>query len=714
MFACALWVLAARPSDARAADAVAVPPPAYPQAKQAAIVDEYHSVRVADPYRWLEEAGSPESREWLAAQRDVTRRYFASLPGRDVLRGRLAALWDFPRCGLPETGGRTLFFQRVDGQRNQPVLYAWDGAEAAPRPLVDPNQLDPSGATSTCGWSVSPDGRWLAYALMVAGSDQHVWRIRDVAANQDLPETLATTLYNEIVWSPRSDGFYYARSNIPPPPAAGEPRPPERVLRIKFHRVGEEPERDRVLYERGTARDAMCDVRLSHDGRWLVSRLWRGLERDRRVFYIDLHEARPTPRWIVGASKAYFQFIGVDQDRFLLQTDQDAPRGRVIAIDRRRTASEHWRTIVPEGDDTLVETTLVDRQLVVRGLRDAASVVRRFALDGRPLADLPLPGAGTVTGLHWRTGDAATYFSYTSYASPPRIYRWRPVDDSVEEFQPAPLSFDPEKYRTELVHFLGGDGVRIPMRITRRLDRPARSDSPLLLYGYGGFHIPATPTFSLTHLAWLDLGGVLAVPNVRGGGEFGRPWHDAGRGANKGVAVDDFLAAAKWLVAQRHTSPERLAIRGVSNGGMIVGAAMAREPQLFAAAIPAVAPLDMVRYHRLPRGWAWIGEYGTADDPDQFRAILRYSPLHNLRERTKYPATLIMTSEQDDRVTPTHSYKFTAALQAAQAGSAPCLLRIEENAGHGAGISTPKLIDAGADMLAFLCHVLRVDTQLEP
>jgi len=574
---------------------------------------------------------------------------------------------------------------------------------------VNPNTLDPSGATAVCGWSVSPNGRWLAYALTVSGSDQHWWRVRDLVSGSDLSESLATTLYAEIVWSPRSDGFYYARSSLPPPDPTVK-SPPERILRVKFHRVGDDPRNDRALYERAAPRDAMCDVRVSDDGRWLVVRAWHGLERDRRVFCLDLQAARPEPQWLVPSAAAYFQFVSVVGDQFYFQTDHEAPRGKVVAIDRRRVEREHWRTIVPESSDTLLETTLADDRLVLRGLREAATVVQVCDLAGKRRGEVDLPSAGTVTGFRGRSGQRSTFYSLTSYVQPPRVFRYDLDSGRSVEFQPPRLTFDPSLYATEVVNYPGKDGTQIPMMITRRKGLAASENAPTILYGYGGFHLPLTPTFSLTHLAWLDLGGILAVPNLRGGGEFGRPWHEAAKGANKGVAVDDFLAAARWLIEQKYTSPERLAIRGVSNGGMVVGSAMVRHPELFAAAIPTVAPLDMLRYHRLPRGWAWIAEYGTVEQPAQFHAILAYSPLHNVRSRTRYPAALIMTSEQDDRVVPMHSFKFTAALQAAQAGPAPCLIRVESKAGHGAGLSTPKLIDASADMLAFLCHVL----QLQP
>lgn len=711
----------------------------YPPAPRGRQVDRYHGTEIPDPYRWLEDSSSRATRDWLAAQTKLTRQFLDALPARPWLRRRLAELWEVERTSLPVWVAGKRFVQSASGLQPQAVLWTDDGDATQRRALVDPNALDPSGALSLSHWRVSPCGRWLAYGLSTAGSDRQVWRVFDLTAGKDLDERIQTPLWPEVAWEPSGDAFYYCRGEFLAPSRGPSPSADDRFrLRVLRHRPGSPTSADRIVWERTGQRDAACDASVTSDGRWLVIRDWHGLEANRRLRFLSLAElAAPGPSSSPngGATKASepaplalppadYQVVGTDGDQVWALTDHAAPRGRIVRFDRARPSPDGWQEVVSESSDTLVAAERCGERIVVRAFRDASAALRLHRLDGTLEREVRLPGLGTIHDCRRGRDDGELVLSFSSYATPPTSYR---VDLTTGQLEPlgtshaargatdfattdfATTDVTPAKFETERVHVVARDGARIPLYITRRRDAPRDRRSPLLLCGYGGFKVPMTPMYSATYVTWLELGGTLAVPNLRGGGELGRDWYAAGLGAGKRQVVEDFLAAAQWLVDEEYTSPERLAIRGVSHGGLVVGAALAQRPDLFAAAIPSVGVLDMLRYHRLPRGWAWASEYGTSDHPDQFRALWSYSPLHNLRRRHAYPATLVMTAEQDERVAPAHSYKFAATLQAAQSSPAPCLLRVETQAGHGAGTSSVKLLEASADALAFLAHALRME-----
>jgi prolyl oligopeptidase len=672
----------------------------YPDTHRSDHVDAYHGVQVADPYRWLEDPDSQQTRDWVAAQNAVTFPYLQSLPGRVALEQRLTELWDYERYGVPRQRGGRYFFTRNDGLQNQSVLYVADSLDAEPRVLLDPNLLSEDGTVSLAGWVVSQDGRWLAYGLADGGSDWQRWKVREVATGQDLSDDLQWVKFSHTSWTEDSQGFFYSRYDAPE--QGQELTDVNYYQKLYYHRVGQPQEADQLVYQRPDEKQWGFAGQVTEDGQYLIISVWRGTEEKNQVFYKSLAEPDSPVVELLAGFDAQYDFLGNDGATFWFLTDLDAPLRRVVAIDIRQPAREAWRELIPQDQSVLEGASVVGDQFFAVYLQDAASRVRLFDLNGQFLRDLPLPSIGSAGGFGGRRDDRETFYSFTNFTTPTTIYRYDLTSGSSTVFRRPQVAFDPDAYETRQVFYPSKDGTPVPMFITARKDLPRNGDQPTLLYAYGGFNISVTPQFSVTNLVWLEQGGVYAVANLRGGGEYGRAWHEAGMLENKQTVFDDFLAAAQWLIDQGYTRPQRLGIRGGSNGGLLVGAAMTQRPDLFGAALPAVGVMDMLRFHQFTIGWAWVSEYGSSADPDQFRTLLAYSPLHNLRAGVQYPATLVTTADHDDRVVPAHSFKFAAQLQHVQGGDAPVLIRIETSAGHGAGTPTSKLIAASADWLAFL------------
>ena len=667
-------------------------------------VDDYHGTNVPDPYRWLEDADAPEVRAWVDAQNRRSSDFLRGIPEREALHARLTALWDFERFGVPRKEGGRLFFTRNDGLQDQSVLLVRDAPGAEPRLLLDPNALSADGTTALVQWEPSRDGELVAYGLSRAGSDWVEWRVLDVAAAKDLPDVLRWSKFSGLSWTLDGAGFYYSRYDAPPEEFDG-------VLenqKLCLHRLGTGQEADPVVYVRPDRPKWGFGGVVTDDGRWLVVHVWEGSQPENRLYLRDLSDPAGEIRPLLDAGDASYEFLDDEGPVLWIQTNRDAPRGRIVAVDARDPDPARWRTVVPESDETLQSASVVGGRFVAVYMKDARSLVRVFSLEGRLERELPLPGTGTAMGFEGRRADGEAWFVYTDFFTPSAIYRCEPGTGLVEPFRLPKVAFDPAAFETEQVFYESGDGTRVPMFLARRKGLPRDGDRPVLLYGYGGFNVSLTPWFSVSNLAWMERGGVLAVPNIRGGGEYGEAWHKAAILADRPKAHGDFLAAAEWLCANRWTGPRRLAISGGSNGGLLVGACMTRRPDLFAAALPSMGVLDMLRYHRFTIGWAWAAEYGTSDDPEQFRWLLGYSPLHNLTSGTRYPATLVCTADTDDRVVPAHSYKFAAALEKAQGGPAPILLRVDVRSGHGMGAPTRMQIARAADQLAFLVEVLGV------
>jgi prolyl oligopeptidase len=679
----------------------------YPMTRKSDHVDEYHGTKVADPYRWLEDLDSPETRAWVEAQNKVTFGWLAQVPAREYFRRRLTELWNYERYGQPQKKGGRYFYTRNDGLQNQSVIYCLDRLDGPPRLLLDPNTLSADGTVALASWDVSEDGKLLAYELAEAGSDWHECHVLDVATGRPLTDHLKWIKFSGLSWTPDNKGLYYSRYDEPPP--GKQLTGTNYFQKLYYHRIGEPQSQDTLTYKRDDEKEWMFGGQVTDDGRYLIITVERSTEQKNQIFYKDLKSPDAPIVELLAGFTAEYEFIDNDGPVFWFATDDGAPLRRVIAIDTRQPQREQWREIVGETKDTLQKASAIGGHFVLQYLHDACSAVRIFALDGKQVRDVALPGLGTVGGFGGRRDDSETFYFFTSYTVPGTIYRYDVATGQGATFREPKLAFDPQRFETKQVFYASKDGTKVPMTIISRRGMKLDGTNPTVLYAYGGFNISQSPSFSVGVISWLELGGVYAVANLRGGGEYGRAWHESGMLSRKQNVFDDFLAAAEWLIANKVTSAEKLAISGRSNGGLLVGAAMTQRPELFAAAVPGVGVMDMLRYHKFTIGWSWVSEYGSSDDPEQFQWLRKYSPLHNIKPGTKYPATLITTGDHDDRVVPGHSFKFASTLQAAQAGNPPVLIRIETRAGHGAGTPTSKLIDAAADMYAFLAKSLGLD-----
>ncbi len=683
----------------------AATPLVYPPAPRADVVDHYHGVAVPDPFRPLEQLDAPATRAWVEAENRLARPWLESLPLRARLRRDLDGLIRYARRALPVVEGGRVFGLRHDGQQAQSVLYVAEGDADPGRILIDPNPLSGDGTVAIADFVPDPQGRRVAYALADAGSDWKTWRIRDVASGQDLDEALRFVKFTSVSWARDGSGFYYSRY----PARADGSGDDQRQASIWFHPVGRAQDADRRVYAISDhpTRDPYGEV--SEDGRWLIITQSEGTLASALVA-LSLERADASARPLATDWDGLYTYIGARADTLYFTTTAGAPNGQVLALDIAQPQRARWRTIVPEAREALTQATLVGGQVFAHYLKDAHSIVRLHREDGAPAGEVRLPGLGTVTGFRGHLDAAATYFSYTDYFTPLRILRYELASGvSQTVFAPA-VRVDTTRLVTEQVFYASRDGTRIPMFLVHRRGLARDGNQPVLLYGYGGFDIALTPAYSAGALAWLELGGLYAVANLRGGGEYGVAWHAAGIRARKQNVFDDFAAAARHLVAAGYTQPRRIAISGRSNGGLLVAASLTQHPELFGAALPAVGVLDMLRYHTASaNARQWSSDYGLSEDPADFAAQLAYSPLHNVRAGTCYPPTLITTADHDDRVVPWHSYKFAATLQRAQGCAHPVLIRVETRAGHGAGKPLWMQIEDLADQWAFAAHALGME-----
>jgi prolyl oligopeptidase len=683
----------------------------YPATRATNQVDDYHGVTVADPYRWLEDDNSAETKAWVAAQNAVTFAYLKQIPQRDAIHKRLEQLWNYERYGVPFKEGGAYFFTRNDGLQNQSVLYTLPSLDAPPRLLLDPNKLSADGTVALAGLAVSHDGHYLAYGTSAAGSDWEEWKIRDVRTGQDTDDDLKWIKFSGAAWTKDSSGIFYSRYDEPA--AATQMTAANYYQKLYFHQLGTPQSADKLIYHRDDFKDWGFAGGVTDDGHYLIISISQGTDVRNRIFYLDLTQPGASVVELLNDFDAQYDFIDNDGPVFWFRTDLNAPRGRVIAIDITKPQRANWREIIPQAAETLTEANAVDNSFVCSYLKDAHSQVKRFALDGRFMGEIPLPGIGSASGFGGKRSDTETFYSFTGFTTPGVIYRYDLAAATNAIFRAPKVDFNPADYETKQIFYRSKDGTRVPMFITQKKGIPRNGHTPTLLYGYGGFDISITPAFSVANLVWLEMGGLYAVPNIRGGGEYGEAWHQAGSKLKKQNVFDDFIAAAEWLIANGYTSTNELAISGASNGGLLIGAVETQRPDLFGACLPQVGVLDMLRFNQFTIGWGWMSDYGSPDNAEEFRALRAYSPLHNVRPGTKYPPTLILTGDHDDRVVPAHSFKFAATLQAAQGGAAPVLIRIETRAGHGAGKPTAKIIDEAADKWAFLVQALGMHPSLK-
>ena len=717
----AAWLLAvafasaAACASAAANAATGATPPVYPQVSRGSTRDVYHGVSVADPYRWLEQSESSATRRFVAAQNALAQPWLEALPQRAAIAARLKQLWSYERVGVPRKAGGRYFYLRNDGTQNQSVLHVSEQLAGPSRVLFDPNAQRADATLALARFEPSPDGSVLAYSISDGGTDWEIWRFRRVSDGTELGDELRFTKFWELSWARDGSGVYYSRypQRIAPHGASRTPaqgvdaRGDDQAQPVVyFHRLGERQSQDRRVYAVTDHPTRAPSAQVTDDGRYLVITLFDGY-RANGIDLLDLSrdDAQRTP--LFAAWDALYTVIGSEGDTFYVRTTHAAPRGRVIAVNARQRDPAQWREVVPEAADTLAEASWVGGRIIVQYVKDARGAARVFERDGRLVADVPIPGLGSVAGFPHNAQDGETFFSYTDFLSPQQVLRYDAAANTVSVFRAPRLDASVAAYVTRQVFYPSKDGTRIPLFITQRRDLVLDGTTPTLLYGYGGFDVSLTPAFSPAILVWLEMGGLYAHAILRGGGEYGAAWHEAGTKALKQNVFDDFLAGAEYLIRERYTVPQRLAISGRSNGGLLVAAALVQRPDLFGAALPAVGVLDMLRYQTASaNARQWSSDYGLAENRAEFTALRAYSPVHNVRTGVCYPPTLVTTADRDDRVVPWHSYKFAAALQTAQRCANPVLLRVETRAGHGAGKPVWMQIDDYADQWAFAAAAL--------
>ncbi len=661
----------------------------------------YGATPVADPYRWMEDLESPEVAQWVAAQNAVTRAHLDGLPHRTPLVGRLTELWNYSRTGVPVVENGVLFYSRNSGLQRQAPVYMRRGREADATLALDPNVLSPDGSVSLAHYAPSPDATLLAYACAKGGADWETIRVRDLATGRDLEDEVHWVRFSDLSWTRDSRGFFYSR--YPEPPSHKVLEAALSGQAIYYHRLGTPQADDELIYQRLDQPSWIVNGTVTENGWYLLIRTYRGAEHNNQLHYLALGD-RPrlagTIVPVVEALDAEYSPIGAYGSRIYLRSDKDAPNRRVIAIDLEDPDPAAWKIVVPEQDQAIEDAVIAGGRVIVHYLDHVQSRVRVFGLDGRPEGDLALPGVGTVAALEGRAGAPDVWVSFSSPLMPGTIYHYDSGTQQLSAFEPPVSPIDASRYQTRPLFASSKDGTRVPFFLTARKDLVLDGSHPTMMYGYGGFSISVLPGYRPDVPAWLERGGIFVSVNMRGGAEYGESWHLAGSLEKKQNVFDDFIAVAEHLVGERFTSPARLGMMGGSNGGLLVGAVMEQRPDLFAVAMPAVGVMDMLRYDRFTGGRLWATEYGSASDPTQFAFLIKYSPLHNLKTGTCYPATLVTTADHDDRVVPSHSFKFTAALQAAQGCERPALIRVETQGSHGYR-PTDKLIEEKADQWAF-------------
>ena len=680
-------------------------PPSYPPTSKVTQTDTQHGVAVADPYRWLENdvRTDPKVAAWVTAQNAATDAFLATLPQRDAIRGRLTQLWNYERFGIPRLRGTSQFYTRNSGLQNQAVLYVQQG-ETPARVLIDPNPWAKDGATALAEWTPSEDGKHIAYAVQDGGTDWRTIKVRDVATGTDLPDTIDGAKFSgSVAWLKDGSGFFYSR--FPAPKAGDKYQSLNLDQQVMFHGLGTAQSNDNLVHATPDRPTLGHSAQVTDDGRWLVITSAEGTDDRYEISVMELAR-QAAPRTLIPGLDHAWELAGSDDTTLWFVTNKGAPRYRLVGVD---AITGKVSEVVPEGSATITGAARVGNHFLVETLADARSVVNRHTLAGVPAGTVPLPGIGTAGGFEGGESPV-TYFAFSSFNQPATVFAYDSASNTAEAVRIPTVGFEPGDYAVSQVFYTSKDGTRVPMFVSHRKDLDPAKPHPALLYGYGGFNVSSTPGFSASRLAWMEMGGIFAVANIRGGGEYGKAWHDGGRLANKQNVFDDFIAAGEALVAKGLTTPAQLAIQGGSNGGLLVGAAVNQRPDLFAAALPAVGVMDMLRFNRFTAGRYWVDDYGDPSKPADFRALLAYSPYHNIRAGM-YPAILVTTADTDDRVVPGHSFKYAAALQAAPIGDKPHFIRIETRAGHGSGKPTDKIIAEAADLWAFAGYFTGLTTR---
>jgi prolyl oligopeptidase len=681
----------------------------YPDSKPGKTVDTLHDIKVPDPYRWLEDLNSDQTSTWVKAQNSLTDSYLDAIPGRQALENHLTKLWNVERLGVPSFEGGSYFFSKNNGLQNQSVLYSSKSLDLEPTVLLDPNKLSKDGTVALNSYEVSPDGKYLAYSTSASGSDWVEWKVREISSRKDLSDHLKWSKFSGVSWAKNSKGFYYGRF---PTPKDGEEMMAQNIhKKIYFHEIGKPQSEDLLVYERSNQPKQGLYAWVTEDGKYLLIQVSQGTDTKNGLFYKDLSNSTSKVIELLSSFDASYDFITNLGSKFIIRTDLNAPKQKVISIDVNEPLSVRWETIIPESTETLRSVSHIGGLFIANYLKDARTEIRRFKTDGNSLPPVKLPGLGTASGFEGKSDQNETFYYFTSFTSPGAVYRYDVTRNASTLLKAPKTQFDRDHYESRQIFATSRDGTKIPMFIVSKKNLKLDGNNPTLLYAYGGFNISLRPSYSPATIAWLDLGGIYVMANLRGGGEYGEEWHEAGMKLKKQNVFDDFIACAEHLISNKFTSSKKLSIAGGSNGGLLVGACMVQRPELYGACLPAVGVMDMLRFHKFTIGWAWQAEYGKPEDPEDFKNLLTYSPYHNLKPNN-YPATMVITSDHDDRVVPSHSYKFAAALQSAQNGFAPTLIRIESKAGHGAGTPTSKRIEAIVDKYAFLAKALGFEIKL--
>lgn len=676
-------------------------PIAYPKTPKSEVTDDYFGVKVADPYRWLEDDNSAETAEWVKAENEVTEAYLQKIPFREELKQRLTALWNYPRYGVPFRKGKYYFFTKNNGIQNQSVLYMQEGLDAEPRVFLDPNLLSTDGTTALAGQAASHDGSFFAYAIAKAGSDWNEIYVIETASSRQLTDKLEWVKFSEIAW--KGNGFYYSRYDRPGD--GGELSSKNEFKKVYYHKVGDPQSKDQLIYENKNEPLRGYGAQTTNDENFLLIYETESTSGN-ALFIKDLRDPESDFIKIADGFRFDYEVITNVDDRFFIKTNDGASRYRLISVELGNPGREKWIEVIPEKDEVLQSVYGGGGMLICQYMKDATTKAWVYHIDGAMLHELYLPGPGTINDFESTWEDGQAFYSYTSFTSPSTIYKYAIASNRAEVFRASEIDFDASRIVSEQVFYTSKDGTKIPMFLVHRSDVNLDGNNPVYLYGYGGFNVSLTPNFSVSRLLFIENGGVFAMPNLRGGGEYGEAWHRAGTKLQKQNVFDDFIAAAEYLIDHKYTNPKKLAIAGGSNGGLLVGACMTQRPELFAVAIPAVGVMDMLRYHKFTIGWAWAEDYGSSDNKEEFDYLLGYSPLHNLKNGTCYPATLVTTADHDDRVVPAHSFKFAATLQEKHACQNPVLIRIETKAGHGAGKPISKMIEEATDMWSFTMYNL--------
>jgi prolyl oligopeptidase len=677
----------------------------YPPARKGPVVDIYHGVNVPDPYRWLEDPDSKETQKWVAQQNRLTRDFLADDTPREKIKARLTKLWDYPKYSAPWRRASRYFFWKNDGLQNQSVLYVQQTLKHDPKTVINPNLLSPDGTVAVTSTAVSEDATLLAYALSKSGSDEQQIKIRNIDSAADYDETIDYCKFTSVAWKHDGSGFFYDRF---PEPNSVPPEDRNNYNRVYWHKLGTPQSQDPLIYERPDDKELSFASLITDDGEFLILYVYRGTDVKNRIYYRPVNSSAPFVK-LLDKADARYDFIGNNDSLFYFNTDLDAPRGKIIAIDVNNPAPKNWCQILSQQDDPIDYVGFINNNFVVAYLHDVHHQLKIYDTSGNLVRQIPLPTLGTVSGLSGKQDHTEMFFSFTSFLFPSTSYRYDFITDRLTVVHEPEIDFDPSPYETRQVFYHSKDGTRVPMFITHKKGLTLDANNPTLLYGYGGFAITLKPSFSVSRLIWLEQGGVYALANLRGGAEYGEDWHKAGMLDKKQNVFDDFIAAAQWLIDNKYTSTEKLAIMGGSNGGLLTAACMLQRPDLFGAIVCRVPVTDMLRYHKFTVGRYWIPEYGNAEaDPNIFKYLYAYSPLHNVKAGAEYPTILVTSADTDDRVVPAHAKKFVATLQEKAAHKNPILLRVETKAGHGAGKPTTKRIEELADVYAFLFKTLSI------